>query len=349
MAELQAQDPAVIPESLNTVALYPAVSRAVYALVVLGVPDLLAQSPAPVAGLAAQTGVLVRPLRQLLRAAATTGLFRSLPDDHYELTDSGAYLRTGHPSSGRDLILTHLSPAFQSAYTSLLDALREERTAFEIERGQTVFDYYAEHTDEYESFSRMMIAYLGNTPQAVTEAYDVGAGGHMVDCGGGIGTQLVAFLEASERLTGTLFDTPEVIEQASGLNPPPALAGRWTSVAGDFFAAVPEGGDFYVLSHIIHDWADTEAVQILRNCVTAARDHAKFILVEEIVPDGDDPHPVKMLDVALLSVFGGGERTVAEFDALLAEAGLTRTRVLATSTTVSVIEAVKAAPSEDGK
>jgi hypothetical protein len=344
VASPQTQDPAVVPASLKTVALYPAVSRAVYALVVLGVPDLLAQSPASVAGLAARTGVLVRPLRQLLRTAATTGLFRSLPGDHYELTDSGAYLRTGHPSSGRDLILTHLSPTYQSAYNSLLDALRDGRTAFEIEHGQTMFDYYAGHTDEYESFSRMMTAYLGGTPRAVAEVYDVGAGGHMVDCGGGIGTQLVAFLEANERLTGTLFDTPPVIEQASGLNPPTALASRWTTAAGDFFAAVPERGDFYILSHIIHDWADTQAAQILRNCATAAPDHAKFLLVEEIVPDGDDPHPVKMLDVALLSGYGGGERTVAEFDALLAAARLTRTRVLATSTTVSVIEAVKAAP-----
>ena len=344
MTSSRTDDPAVIPDSLTTVALYPAVSRAVHTLVALGIPDLLAESPTSVADLAARTGVLIRPLRQILRAAATTGLVQTLPDDHYQLTDSGAYLRTGHPSSARDLILTHLSPAYQSSYNSLIEAVRTGRPAFEIELGQTVFDYYTEHTAEYASFSRMMAAYLGNTPRAVADAYNFGGGGHIVDCGGGIGTQLVAILEAHKGLTGTLFDTPQVIEQATSLNPPAALDQRWNTVAGNFFNAVPEGADFYLLSHIIHDWDDSDAARILRNCVAAAPETATFLLVEEIIPDGDEPHRVKLLDVALLSILAGGERTIDEFDALFAAAGLKRTRIISTGSTVSLIEAVRAAP-----
>lgn len=186
----------------------------------------------------------------------------------------------------------------------------------------------------------MTRAYLGESPALVAQAYDFAPASTVVDCGGGVGTQLIEVLRAHQDVRGVLLDTPRVIEQASSTPTPAQVSERLTAVAGDFFTAVPAGGDYYMLSHIVHDWDDDHAVRILDNCRAAAAPRARFLLVEELIPDGDELSVVKMLDVVLSSVFNGGERTLAEVDALLTSAGLTRTRVIATGTSVSLVEAV---------
>jgi predicted transcriptional regulator len=339
IAEAAGEQPAAM-STIVEVALFPAVSRAVRAIVELDIPDLLASGPVTTTDLAEKCNVRVRRLRQVLRTAATTGLVRSVAPDGFELTEHGRFLVRGHPSAARDLVLTHTSPLFQQSLDSLVESMRTGRSGIELTRGERLFDYYATHPEEHDAFNRMMIAYLGETPRIVASSYDFTSGTSIVDCGGGIGTLLAEILQAHPHLSGTLFDTPHVIEQAARHNPPKSLAARWTAQSGDFFDRVPEGRDFYVLSHIIHDWDDPEAVTILRNCAAAAAPGTRFLLVEEVVPAGDEPNQVKMLDVALFSVLAGGERTIAEFDALFEMAGLRRQRVIATDSTVSVIEVV---------
>ena len=233
---------------------------------------------------------------------------------------------------------TQLSPLFQQSQDHLTESMRMGRPGVELTQGEPLFAYYTGHPEEHEAFNRMMTAYLGDTPRLIATSYDFAGGTTVVDCGGGIGTLLSEVLQAHPQLSGTLFDTPGVIEQAARHY----LAERWTAQAGDFFSHVPQGADFYLLSHIIHDWDDTDAITILRNCATAAAPGARLLLAEEIVPAGDEPSPLKMLDVVLLSILAGGERTLAEFDALLDAAGLRRQRVIATGSTVSLIEAVPA-------
>ncbi|MEV7626866.1 methyltransferase [Actinoplanes sp. NPDC089786] len=325
-----------------TAALYPAVSRAVYALTALRVPDLLADGPLTLPEIAEKAGAQERPLRQVLRTAASTGLFRTTQPDTYELTDSGQHLCDGHPTFARDLVLTQGSPVFHASLGQIVDTLRTGRSGVDLTGSGDLFAYYGSHPEEFASFGRMMTAYLGDSPQAAARTYDFPGGGHVVDCGGGIGTQLRTVLEAHPGLTGTLFDLPAVIEQA----PDPGLGERWTTAAGDFFQKVPGGGDFYLLSHILHDWDDEQAIAILRNCADAGAAGARVVVLEEIIPSGDGPDPAKMLDVVLASVFLGAERTVAEFEALFSAAGLTLSRVLPTGSTVTVIEAVASGLSE---
>ena len=175
-------------------------------------------------------------------------------------------------------------------------------------------------------------------PEAVAESYDFAGVHTLVDVGGGNGSGLAVMLTRHPHLRGVLFDRPAVIEQAA-----PALAAlgdRCELVGGDFFASIPARGDAYLLSHVIHDWDEERALKILRNCREAMGSGGRLLVVEMVIPPGGEPHPGKMLDVMMLSLTGGMERTEAEYSELLQRAGFRLTRVIPTPSAVSVVEAV---------
>jgi len=161
-----------------------------------------------------------------------------------------------------------------------------------------------------------------------------------VDVGGGTGTLLAAVLGKCPDATGVLFDLPEVAEQAQPAIGAAGLAGRCEILAGDFFESVPEGGDAYVLSWILHDWDDERAEAILRNCRAACAPGAHLVIVETILPPGDEPHFGKVLDVAMLVVTGGRERTEAEYAGLLERAGFRFSAAVPTPSPMTVLDAV---------
>ena len=316
------------------------VARALYAVTERGVPDLLADGPATPDEIVAKVGGHPVAMLQMLRALAGAGLFTQGADGRFGLTPASETLVTGHPTAARDMVVSIGGPAFSAAMDAMPAVLETGRTGIEIALGTSFFDYLRRHPDQEASFNRMMIAVHGGEPAAVAEAYDFAGINRIVDVGGGLGTMLVTLLGRHPHLTGVLFDAPTVVDQAKATIAAAGLEGRCERVGGDFFASVPAGGDAYVLSHIIHDWPVEECRTILRNCREAMNPGGKVLIVEMVLPDGAEPHPGKILDVVMLAVPGGRERTAAEYAELLAPAGLRVERVVPTASPVSVVEAV---------
>jgi hypothetical protein len=320
--------------------LAPVLSRALYAVTERGIPDLLADGPATPDELAAKAGVHPIALLQMLRALAAAGFFTHGADGRFGLNPVSETLLPGHPTAARDAVLALGSPAFWGALGVTPAVLETGKTGVEIALGTSFFDWLRQHPDQEAVFNRTMIAVHGGEPAAVAETFDFSGINKLVDVGGGLGTMLVTLLAANPHLTGVLFDAPTVVEQAKETITAAGVEGRCERVGGDFFASVPAGGDAYILSHIIHDWPVEECHTILRNCKEAMNPGGRILIVEMVLPEGTEPHPGKVLDVVMLTIPGGRERTAAEYEELLAPVGLRVERVVPTPSPVSVVEAV---------
>ncbi len=304
----------------------------------LRVADALAAGPKSVADLAAQTETHAPGLYRVLRALASVGVFAEGPDGRFGQTPLSEVLRTGVPGSMRAVADYCGADWSWRPWGHLLDSVRTGRTAFDAVFGEQAFAYLAKHPDESAVFNEGMTGFSMQASPAVADAYDFSPFGTVVDVGGGHGHLLCTILARYPGPTGVVFDSPHV---AAGATPRIAEAGlsdRCRAEAGDFFQAVP-AGDAYVMKHIIHDWPDDKAATILRNCRAAAKPGAKLVLVEMVIPPGNDPSPGKLLDLEMLVIASGKERTEREYADLLAGAGWRLTRVVPTKSPASVVEA----------
>jgi hypothetical protein len=318
-------------------------SRALYAVAELGVADHLADGPRSADALARATGAHAPSLYRLLRTLASVGVFTEDADHQFALTPLGAALRSDAPGAGRSTVRMFAGPMMWASFGEFLHAVRTGATGTERALGQPIFDYLSGRPEEAALFGEAMLGIHGAEPPAVAAAYDFAGVRTLVDVGGGIGTLLATVLQANPGMQGVLLEMPHVAAEARTRFAAAGLADRCTVVEGDFFAAVPPSGDAYVLSHVIHDWDEARCQAILATCRRAMGGHGRLLLVEAVLPPGDAPHPGKLLDLVMLAVPGGRERSQAEYAALLAAAGFTLTRVVPTASQVSVIEAVPAA------
>ncbi|MDQ4102725.1 MAG: hypothetical protein M3186_03035 [Actinomycetota bacterium] len=215
------------------------------------------------------------------------------------------------------------------------------RIAFDRVHGTEVFDYLAEHPEDAAIFDAAMTSFSASETASVVEAYDFSRFNTIVDVGGGRGGLLSAILAANPHLQGILFDVPTVVAGADDEISGAEVLDRCKLVSGDFFDSVPEDGDAYLLSNVIHDWDDDRAVQILRTCRAAMADTACVLLAEFVLPEGAAPSVAKLEDLEMLVMTAGGrQRTEAEFRALFSRAGLRLTRVVPSTGMVSLVEAV---------
>jgi hypothetical protein len=205
-----------------------------------------------------------------------------------------------------------------------------------------VFEYLSQHPEEASYFSEAMIGFHGAEPPAVAAAYDFSGFKTVVDVGGATGNMLAAILSSHAGPRGILFDRPHVVGDAPVLLKARGVEARVTIAAGDFFGTVPAEGDAYLLSHIIHDWNEDQCLTILGHCRKAITPDGRLLIVEMVLPAGDTPHPGKILDMVMLVMPGGQERTEAEYASLLGKAGFRLNRVVPTASAVSVVEAVPA-------
>jgi hypothetical protein len=313
-------------------------TQAVYVAAKLGLADLLAPSPRPVADLAAATHTHARALGRLLRALASLGVFAEQPDGRFANTPLSECLLNS-PGSQRGLAIM-MGEEHYRAWVELLHSVRTGECAFEHVYGQNVFTYLSEHPEQGAVFDEAMTGVHGMETHAMLDAYDFSGVGLLVDVGGGNGRTLAGVLRRYPALHGLLYDLPPVIERARPEVLASDLSGRCTALAGDFFRSVPPGGDVYHLRHIIHDWDDERSTTILRNCRAAMPPHGKLLVVEVVIPPGNEPNWGKMLDLNMLVMPGGLERTEAEYRDLFAAAGFRLARVIPTAADVSVIEGV---------
>jgi hypothetical protein len=238
-----------------------------YALAKLGVPDLLAAGPRPVAELAAECGADPRVLQRMLRALAALGLFRHAGPEGYALTSAGELLRADVPGSLRQTAIMHGEAVFRS-FAEIMHTVHTGQPAFEKVHGQPFYDYLAEHPDTAAVFADAM----GSEPvPAVLTGYDLTGVGTLVDVGGGNGGLLAEVLAAHPGIRGVLLELPDSVAAASTRLAAAGLADRVELVAGSFFDVVPTGGDVYVLARVLHNWTDEHAETILRRIGSAMR------------------------------------------------------------------------------
>jgi hypothetical protein len=312
----------------------------------LGVADLLASSPRPIADLSAATGVDAQSLYRVLRALASRGLFREDGDKRDSLTPLAEPLRQDAPHSIRPQALWSGSEAYRRAWGDLAYSVRTGQPAFDHVYGKPFFDYLAEDPTLAKIFNDVMTSDSSDEGAAIAGAHDFSGYRRIVDVGGGHGALLAAVLDRYPDPSGLLFDLPDVVETAHGGIDRHIAAHRVEKVAGDFSEAVPAGADAYLLKWIVHDWNDEAAVRILTNCRTAMAPAGKVLLVEVVIPKGTAGPDATRLDTTMLVFTGSRERTEREYRDLLDRAGLTLVKTTPTASQLSILEATAA---QDGQ
>jgi hypothetical protein len=322
------------------------VSQAIYAVAKLGIADLLSDGPRRPDELAKAAGTDGDALRRVLRLLASVGVFTEEADGEFALTSIGTCLRSGVPGSMRAVVLLFGRGIAQQAWGDLMHSLRTGEPAFSHVFGMDPFAYMAQHPDEAATFDAAMAGFTRQTAIAVAASYDFSPFRRIVDVGGGSGALVAGILQANPALTGVLFDLPHVAERAKASIAALGLADRCAVVGGDFFKGVPEGGDAYLLKHVIHDWNDVRAAEILQSCRRAMGSAARLLIIEGVYPPRIDQSEASRgaaaNDVNMLVCTGGRQRSEAEFRALYEAAGLKLTRIVPTEARVGVIEGVRA-------
>ena len=315
-------------------------SHILYVAAKLSLADHLARGPKRADELAAATKTHAPSLSRFMRTLAHLGLVIEDGTAQFALTPLGEALTTGARGAARSAILTLASPWITSGWQRLLESVQTGRPGLEQALGMPIFDWLAKHPEEASLFSETMVSFHGAEPAAVAAAYDFSGMTTIVDVGGATGNLLAAILDKYPGSQGVLYDLPHVVRDAPKLIQGRGLADRVTIVSGSFFERVPEGGDAYLLSHIIHDWTEEQCLTILGHCRRVMMPTSRVLLIEMVLPAGNAPHPGKMLDMMMLVGPSGRERTEPEYRALLSKAGLRLTRVEPTDSAVSVVEAM---------
>lgn len=297
-------------------------ARCLQVLASAGVADHIGEPPLPAAAIAKAAGVNADALARMLRLLAMHGLFEETGSG-WRHTPASALLRSDHPQSMRAFAAMMGDPTNWNSLAVLDHSLKTGRTAAEKVFPDGVWAYYAQNPDLNRQFDAAMTAKSHGDIPGLLAALDVTGVATVADIGGGRGHFVRAILDAHPRLRAVLFDQPAVVANAPD-HP------RLTKVGGDFFKDDMPKAEFYLMTHIIHDWADKEALAILKNLRRAAPKGARLVLYELALPEGPEPHPAKTIDIVMLAVVGGRERTVKEYDALFAAAGWTSAGMIPT-------------------
>lgn len=305
----------------------------------LGLADLLADGPRESAELARAVGAHAPSLYRILRGLVVVGVFREEGDGRFALSELGRWLTTDAPRSMRGPAVI-CGEEYLAAWGALLHSATTGETAFRHAFGMSQWEHRRLHPELGEYFDRDLDRETAGIAEAIVQAYDFSAFGTVADIGGGRGALLAAALKASPSTSGILFDRGHVVEAARPLLEAEGVASRCRLVAGDFFESVPEGADAHILKSVIHDWNDEHSLAILSNCRKALVAKGRLLLVERLLPErAEDDRGTIMVDLQMLAVTGGRERTEAEYRALLEAAGFRLTRVVATHTPFRIIEA----------
>jgi predicted O-methyltransferase YrrM len=306
-------------------------TQMLYVAVRLGIVDVLLDGPRTSVDLAAVVAAAPGPLHRLLRGLVMEGLLSEQPDGRFALTEAGRLLRADGHGSLSGAVLARGTFYYRAA-AGLLDTIRGGGSAFRHVYGVDLFEHLASSPEDAAIFQLSMLARSHQEAAALATTYDFTPFHHVVDIGGGYGVTLTAILKACPGLRGTLFDRPDVAADARTRLTAVGMAERVTVVGGDFFKEVPRGGDVYVLSRVLHDWDDQKATRILSSCRRVMPDRGRVLIADAILGDcvHDQPAAVRM-DLHMLTLASGRERTAAEVEHLLRAANLRIGRILTPS------------------
>jgi hypothetical protein len=315
-------------------------ARAVQLAAELGLADLLADGPRSADDLAAATSTDAGAVYRLMRTLAAEGVFTETSPGCFGLTGLGDLLRADHPHSLRSWVL--FQEMFNDVYADAMHSIRTGEPTFAAVYGAPIFRFLEEHPEAGELFNTAMAQHSRLMATMLASVYDFTAVRRIVDVGGGDGSFLSGLLAEWTTLAGVVFDLPYVADAARKQLAGAGLGDRCVFAGGDMLREVPPGADTYMLKGVLHNWPDDDVVTVLRNCRQAMTADGRLLLIEWLVPTGDTRHPSKVVDLSMLFVYGGRERTEQEYAVLLAEAGLRLARVVGSSTSLTVIEAIPA-------
>jgi ubiquinone/menaquinone biosynthesis C-methylase UbiE len=316
------------------------ISRAIYIAAKLGIADQLADGPKTAEEIAAGTGAHAGAIYRIMRALSSVGVFTEDADRRFGLTPLSGTLRTDAPGSLRAFATVELGEEHYPAWGDLLYSVMTGEIAFDKAFGMPVWEFYARNPENARTFDDAMTGMTLATEEAILTNYDASSIRKLVDIAGGHGSLIAALLKSNSEMKGILFDLPDVVEGAKKRMEAEGLSDRCEVVAGSFFEAVPEGADAYILKWIIHDWDDERSIAILKNIRRAMAEDGKLLLVEAVLPTSSEPHFGKFIDLNMLVMTGGRERTEQEYRVLLEAAGFKITRLIPTESPMSIIEAV---------
>lgn len=330
--QIQPQRPV---DRLNNIACGLWLSRALWVACRLRVPDAIGDEPEPIDAIAARTGSEPSMLRRLLNMLSAFGVFASEDDGRFVHTDLSLHLKSTHPESQRSFIEAVFGGEHYAAWGGIEHSLRTGETAFDSVFGMPVFDHFGRNPESARLFSEAMTGTTRAFEDAVLAAHEFKPFDVAVDVGGSRGSLLAGVLDRQPHGRGILFDLPEIIEDVR----PSLESSRIDAAAGDFFERVPEG-DLYLLKFILHDWTDAQCAIILRNIRTAIRPGGRLAIAELVLPEYIQPHFGYMMDVNMMVMTGGRERSLSEYVTLLEPAGFQVERMTPTQSPMSVIEAI---------
>jgi hypothetical protein len=331
------------PEVIRNLTIGYWVARLVHVAAKLGLADLLKKGPRTVEDLATAAGVQPAMLYRILRALASVGVFAETKNGRFKLTPLAATLQTGGQASMHAWALMINENWGWDAWKELIYGVKTGEMPFLKAHNVPLFEYFEQHLEDLQVFGESMTSISRTENPTVPAAYKFSGIRTLVDVGGGHGSLLATILKANPKLKGVLYDQPSVIARAEKDQHVTAkgIAERCRLESGNFFEAVPKGGDAYIMKYILHDWNDEACVKLLSNCRAAMNENGKVLVVDNVIAPGNDPSWGKLLDIQML-IIGGRERTKKEFAAMFAEAGLKLTRVVPTKGPLSIVEGVRA-------
>ncbi|WP_292766856.1 methyltransferase [Nostoc sp. NOS(2021)] len=323
--------PSKIELSLTTGELVYAywISRMIYVVAKLGIADLLKDGSQHCDALASATNTHSDSLYRVLRSLAGFGIFAETQPRCFELTPQAESLQSDVPGSVRKDAILRGEEFYYKPWENLMYSVQTGESAFEHLYGVDLFQYYEQNPVAGEMFHK----YASNPSLELyapyLEAYDFSSIGKLVDIGGGTGNLLTAILEANPTMTGVLFDLPKSIDRVKNLGERASVHNRCQLIGGSFFEGIPEGGDVYLLKEVIHLWDDEQAINILKHCHQAMKEQGRLLVIECIMPSGNEFSNVKLEDVHMLVVCSRGrERTETEFKELFKSAGFKLTKII---------------------
>lgn len=312
-------------------------TQALYVVAKLGVADLLVKGPLNSSELAGRLAVHEQPLFRVMRALAAQGVFTQDLSNDFGLTPISQLLRSDVPESMRYIVISYGERHYEAA-GKLIHTVRTGETAFNHIYGKGLFDYLSENEEASMIFNLFMAQSHRKSGDHLGRSYFKGRE-LVIDVGGGRGHLIAQILRQNPQLKGILYDLPQVVGQASKYLGEEGVGDRCQVVSGSFFESVPTGGDIYLLSRILHDWPDEKAGRILTNCRRAIRSDGTVLIMDAVIPEGDAPHLGKQIDLQMLFLVGGIERTEEEWRRLLEYSRFELKGISKTGVQFDVIEA----------
>jgi hypothetical protein len=314
------------------------VSQMVGAVAELRIADHLGEDAVPAEALAHRAGADPAAMTRLLRACVFTGLVSATKDGCFRATPLIRTLADG-PNSWRALAMAVTAPGHWQPWGQFVEAVRTGRPQIVPTLGADIFRYYNQHPAEQALFSQAMTSFTTVIAREAVRLIDLTGVRTVADIGGSAGALLYALLRAHPQVEGILFDQPAVTGEAAETAQRYGLTDRVQIVGGDFFSSVPKA-DLLLMKHILHDWNDEECVRILRCCANAMDPRSRLVVIEQPIGEIDQPGGASLLDLNMLAIATGRERTIAEYHRLFEAAGLKPARVIETRSSYAFLEAV---------